>query len=64
MNVIKKGQHLFSVLKLLLLALWHEVIQPAHLPLGEDTVHQLPDEHQSQHLQEIHTAAEFTKSFV
>lgn len=32
-------QHLCSILKLLLLALWHEVIQPAQLSLGKETVH-------------------------
>lgn len=41
---------LISVLQLLLLALRHEVIQPAELSLAEDAVHQLPDKHQSQHL--------------
>lgn len=38
-TVNEQQQYLFSVFELLLLALWHEVIQPAHLPLGEDTVH-------------------------
>lgn len=41
---------LIGILQLLLLALGHEVIQPAELSLAEDAVHQLPDKHQSQNL--------------
>ena len=35
---------------------FHEVIQPAHLSLGEEQVHQLSDEHQRQHTH-THTLA-------
>ena len=37
--VMSHGSDLFSVLQLLLLALWHEVVQPAHLSLSKDAVH-------------------------
>lgn len=43
--------HLYlRILQLLLLPFGHQVVQPAQLPLGEDEVEQLADEHQRQDL--------------
>lgn len=42
---------LFLIVLFLLLALWHQVVQPAQLPLGEEEVEKLPDEDQRQNLE-------------
>lgn len=41
---------LFFVILFLLLALWYQVIQPAHVFLGEEKVEKLSHKHQCQNL--------------
>lgn len=41
---------LLCVLQFFLLPLWHQVIQPAQFPFGEDEIQQLTDKHQGQDL--------------
>lgn len=41
---------LFLVILFLLLTLWHQVIQPAQVFLGEEKVEKLPHKHQCQNL--------------
>lgn len=44
---------LFLVILFLLLALWHQIIQPAKLPLGEEKVQKLSHKDKGQNLDRV-----------